>query len=191
MLLSSPEALSLLQTRRSTPPLLLAEPAPDAEALRTILAIASRVPDHGKLAPWRFIVYAGEARVRASALIEKVFLSRNPSADAGTRQKEATRFTLAPLVIGVVSTAAPHEKIPVWEQELSAGAACQNILIACTSLGFGASWLTGWFAYDAEVLPLLGVKPGERVAGFVHIGTPRERVPDRPRPDPATLTTAF
>ncbi|MFN8830063.1 MAG: nitroreductase [Labrys sp. (in: a-proteobacteria)] len=186
-----PDALDLMRTRRSVPPLLLSEPGPSAEQLREILTIASRVPDHGKLSPWRFILFAGEARTRASAIVETAFMARNPAAEPAVRQKEATRFSLAPLVIAVVSRAGPHEKIPEWEQELSAGAVCQNILVAASALGFGASWLTGWYAYDRAVLAELGVGEGERVAGFIHVGTPRERVPDRPRPDLDGLVSHF
>lgn len=185
------DTLDLLRTRRSVPPLLLGEPGPSAGQLREILTIASRVPDHGKLAPWRFIIYSGEGRDRAGAVVEEVFRARNPSADPGVLRKESTRFTLAPLVIGVISTAAPNEKIPLWEQELSAGAVCQNILVAATALGFAGSWLTGWFSYDPEVLPRLGVREGERVAGFIHIGKPREPVADRPRPDLSQIVTEF
>lgn len=186
-----PDALDLMRTRRSVPPLLLTEPGPSDAQVAEILTIASRVPDHGKLAPWRFILYAGDARAKASAIVEAAFLARNPNADAAARQKEATRFTLAPLVIGVISRAAAHEKIPLWEQELSAGAVCQNILVAASALGFGASWLTGWFAYDRAVLSALGVGEDERVAGFIHVGTQRERVPDRPRPSLDMIVSHF
>ena len=183
--------LDLLRTRRSVPPALLVEPGPDPSQLDALLTIAARVPDHGKLQPWRFVVYAGQAREKASAVVAAAFLARNPEADALARRKEATRFSLAPLVVGVISTAAEHVKIPLWEQELSAGAACENLVVAATAMGFGASWLTGWYAYDAAVLAHLGVAPGEKVAGFVHIGTPKEAVPDRPRPNLAEVVTLY
>ena len=174
--------IDCLLARRSVPPALLVEPAPSPSEVETLLTIAARVPDHGKLQPWRFILYAGEARLKASRIVEDAFLARHPDADEIARKKEGSRFSLAPLVVGVVSTARDHAKIPLWEQQLSAAACCENLVIAATGMGFGASWLTGWFAYDDEVLPALGIGPGESVAGFVHIGTPKERVPDRPRP---------
>lgn len=186
-----PDALDLLRTRRSVPPAALVAPGPDPAEIETLLTIAARVPDHGKLQPWRFILFAGEARERASGIVEEVFRARHPDADPQARRKEATRFSLAPLVVGVVSTAREHQKIPLWEQRLSAAAVCQNLLVAAAALGFGASWLTGWFAYDREVLGRLGVAPDEEVAGFVHIGTPRDTVPDRPRPVLSEIVTAF
>ena len=186
-----PSAIELLQTRRSVPPAFLAEPGPDQAQLDMLLTLASRVPDHGKLQPWRFIVFAGEARLKASRIVEEAFVQKNPDADEQTRQKEAARFSLAPMVIAVVSTAAEHVKIPMWEQELSAAAACQNLLVAAAAMGFGASWLTGWHAYDRDVLARLGISPAERLAGFIHIGTPKERIPDRPRPELAQIVTHF
>lgn len=176
------DAVELLKTRLSVPPAFLAEPGPDAAQLETLLTIATRVPDHGKLHPWRFVIYRGAGREKAGQIVYDTFLSACPDADEATRKKESTRFTLAPLVIGVVSTAANHVKIPLWEQELSAGAVCENLVIAAHALGFGASWLTGWMAYDERVLAKLGIGSHEKLAGFVHIGTPKETVPDRPRP---------
>lgn len=186
-----PDAIDLLLKRRSVPPAFLGAPGPTPEELTTLLTIAARVPDHGKLQPWRFIVYAGDARDTASRIVEEAFLAANPDAEEGARKKEAARFSLAPLVVAVVSTAAPHPKIPQSEQLASAAAACENLVVAATALGYGASWLTGWFAYDAAVLARLGVGPGETVAGFVHIGTPKEAVPDRPRPDLASIVSHF
>jgi nitroreductase len=185
------DMLELLKARRSVPPALLVPPGPNDSQIETLLTIAARVPDHGKLQPWRFIVYGGEGRLKASRIVEEVFLERNPDADDLARRKEASRFSLAPLVIGVISTATEHVKIPVWEQQLSAAAVCENLVIAACAMGFGASWLTGWFAYDEGVLESLGVKPGEKVAGFVHIGTPKEAVPDRPRPKLSEIVAHF
>jgi len=185
------DMIDLLKRRRSVPPAFLAGPGPNEAELETLLTIAARVPDHGKLQPWRFIVYAGEAREKASRIVEEAFLTANPNADEGARKKEATRFSLAPLVIGVISTAAPHVKIPLWEQELSSAAVCENLVIAASAMGYGASWLTGWYAYDTRVNASLGVRPGEKVAGFVHIGRPTETVPDRPRPALADIVSHF
>lgn len=184
-------AIDLLKRRRSVPPALLSEPAPGVADLETLLTIAARVPDHGKLQPWRFIVYAGAARDKAGRIVMDAFLAANPDADEAARKKEAGRFTLAPLVVAVVSMASHHPKIPVWEQELSAGAVCENLVIAATALGYGASWLTGWYAYDEAVCRALGVRAGEKVAGFVNIGTAREAVPDRPRPDLGQIVSHF
>ncbi|MGJ4855165.1 nitroreductase [Labrys sp. KB_33_2] len=185
------DAIELLKTRRSVPPAMLSAPGPDAAQLETLLTLATRVPDHGKLHPWRFVIYQGAAREKAGQVVYDAFMAACPDADEGTRKKESTRFTLAPLVIGVVSTAANHVKIPLWEQELSAGAVCENLVIAAHALGFGASWLTGWMAYDERVLARLGIGSHEKLAGFVHIGTPRETVPDRPRPKLEDLITYY
>ncbi len=174
--------LDLLKTRRSVPPPLLDEPGPDRAQLETILAAASRVPDHGKLAPWRFLVIAGAARDRVGALIAGTFAADYPDAAPERLAQERSRLTHAPLVVAVVSRAAPHVKIPEWEQVLSAGAATMNLVIAANAAGFATSWLTEWFAYDRRVLDALGLAPWEKLAGFVHIGQAREVPADRPRP---------
>lgn len=185
------DTIDLLLARRSVPPLLLAEPGPDPEHLRTLLTVAARVPDHGKLAPWRFILFRGPARHVADQVVSEAFRAANPAAPQAVTDKEANRFSVSPLVVGVVSTAREHVKIPLWEQQLSAGAVCQNLVVAATAMGFAASWLSGWFAYDEAVLAELGIHPGERVAGFVHLGTARETLPDRDRPALDSLITDF
>ncbi len=185
------DAVTLLKTRRSVPPAFLTEPGPNAEQLETLLTIATRVPDHGKLQPWRFVFYQGASREKASQVVYDLFMASSPDADEVSRKKESNRFSMAPLVIGVVSTAANHVKIPLWEQELSAGAVCENLVIAAHALGFGASWLTGWMAYDERVLARLGIGSHEKLAGFVHIGTPKEAMPDRPRPNLAEIVTYY
>ncbi|MGU3464405.1 nitroreductase [Methylobacterium sp. C33D] len=174
--------LDLLKTRRSVPPALLDEPGPDRAQLDTILAAASRVPDHGKLAPWRFIVIAGEARERVGEVIAATFAADNPGAAPERLAQERARLTHAPVVVAVVSRAGPHVKIPDWEQVLSAGAATMNLVVAANAAGFATSWLTEWFAYDRRVLDALGLAPTEKLAGFVHIGRAREVPADRPRP---------
>jgi nitroreductase len=177
-----PDAIELLKTRRSVKPMELRAPAPSAAQLETILTIASRVPDHGKLAPWRFVVFEGDARVKAGEKIADVFKKNNPAATAEQIEFERNRLARAPLVVAVVSRAGPHVKIPEWEQLLSSGAAAMNLLITANALGFGASWLTEWYAYDSNVLEALGLGPSEKIAGFVHIGT-RDTLPaDRERP---------
>jgi len=185
------EILHLLSTRRSVPPVSLAGPGPNADELATLLKIASRVPDHGKLAPWRFIVFQGEARERAGQIVADGFKRREPQADDTRIAAEAKRMTMAPLIIGVVSTAKEGAKVPAWEQELSAGAVCMNILLAAKGLGFDGSWLTNWFSYDRDVLAQFGVREGERIAGFIHIGRAAQVPDDRPRPDLAQIVSYF
>jgi nitroreductase len=188
---SVPDALELLKTRRSMKPREMSAPGPSPAELDTILTIGARVPDHGKLAPWRFIVFEGDARVRAGDVIAKVFAKKNPGAPAADIEVERRRLTDAPLVIGVVSFTKPHPKVPPWEQQLSAGASAMNIVTAATALGYGACWLTGWFAFDRDVLDGLGLKPDEKLAGFIHIGTPTKRSEDRPRPSLSDIVTRF
>ncbi len=184
-----PDALDLLTTRRSISAPFLAEPGPDEETLRTLLTIASRVPDHGKLAPWRFILYRGAARAEAGERLAALLAARDAATDEKRLAEERGRFTRAPLVIGVVSRAAPHVKIPVWEQELSAGAAAMNLVTAAHAAGFAAQWVSEWCAYDAEAATILGLRDGERFAGFVHVGTPTVPPQDRPRPDLADIVS--
>ncbi|HEY8579789.1 MAG TPA: nitroreductase [Beijerinckiaceae bacterium] len=183
--------IDLLARRRSAPPLTMTGPGPDAAELDRLLTVAARTPDHGKLAPWRFIVFEGEARARAGEVFARVFKARHPEASDAQLDVERRRFQLAPLVVGVVSTAAPHPKIPEWEQTLSAGAVCMNLTAAALALGYVSAWLTQWVAYDAEVLAALGVAPHEKVAGFVHIGRATTAVEDRPRPALADVVTRF
>ena len=183
--------ITLLQTRRSLKPNELTGPGPSPADLDTLLTIASRVPDHGKLAPWRFIVFEGDARLRAGEIIAKVFAQKNPQAAPSDIEAEKKRLTDAPLVIAVVSFTRPHPKVPAWEQELSAGASAMNIVTAATALGYGACWLTGWFAFDRDVLDGFGLKADEKLAGFVHIGTPSKPSEDRPRPALSEIVTRF
>ena len=144
------DTIALLKRRRSVPPPLMTGPGPNSDELATILTVASRVPDHGKLAPWRFMVFAGQARERASRLALEIRLTDKPDLDEAARADGARRFSRAPLVVAVVSRAAPHFKIPEWEQVLSAGAVRMNMIVAARALGFSATWLTEWVAYDAR-----------------------------------------
>ena len=185
------DAIELLKNRRSVKPREMSGPGPSPSELETILTIGSRVPDHGKLTPWRFIVFEGEARVRAGALIAQVFARKNPAAPAAEVDVEKRRLMEAPLVVGVVSFTKAHPKVPPWEQELSAGASAMNIVTAATALGYGANWLTGWFAFDRDVLDGLGLKPHEKLAGFIHIGTRPGPIEDRPRPALSDIVTRF
>ncbi len=185
------ESLSRLLSRRSVPPRWLGEPRPSAEEIETMLTAAARVPDHGKLVPWRFILIEGEARQRMGEILVDAFLADNPDADSEKVAVERERFSKAPLVVAVVSRTVPHVKIPEWEQVLSAGAVCMNLLNAATALGYGASWLSGWACFDRRVLDALGLAPNERIAGYVHIGTAKEKPTDRDRPNLADIVTRF
>jgi nitroreductase len=186
-----PDAIDLLKTRRSVKPIELDGPGPAAAELETLLTVASRVPDHGKLTPWRFIVFDGDARLKAGDTIATVFKANNPQATDEQVTFERNRLARAPLVVAVVSRAAPHVKIPEWEQVLSAGAAAMNLVTAAHALGFAANWITEWYAYDRRVLDALGVGPTEKVAGFVHIGRPVKPPEDRPRPPLGEIVTRF
>jgi len=177
-----PDALQLLKTRRSVKPMELSGPPPSRDEIDMLLGIASRVPDHGKLAPWRFIVFEGEARKAAGEQIAVVFRKNQPDATADQIAFERDRLARAPLVIAVVSRSAPHVKIPEWEQQLSAGASAMSLVIAAHAMGFAASWITEWYAYDRAVLDALGLAPNERIAGFVHVGRPARPPDDRDRP---------
>jgi nitroreductase len=186
-----PDALELLTTRRSFKATELAGPAPSASEIDTLLTIASRVPDHGKLAPWRFIVFEGEARRSAGVAIAAAFRAKYPDAKPEHVEAERQRLMRAPLVIAVVSRAGPHVKIPEWEQVLSAGAAAMSLVLAAHAFGYGANWITEWYAYDRGALDALGLAPHERIAGFVHIGRPPGPPEDRPRPPLNEIATRF
>nr|WP_249157281.1 nitroreductase [Bradyrhizobium diazoefficiens] len=186
-----PDAIELLKTRRSVKPREMTGPGPSAAELETILTIGARVPDHGKLAPWRFIIFEGDARQRAGEVIANVFARKNPGAPAADVEIERKRLMDAPLVIGIVSFTKPHPKVPAFEQELSAGASAMNIVTAATALGYGACWLTGWFSFDRDVLDGLGLKPDEKLAGFIHVGKPTKPSEDRPRPFLSEIVTRF
>jgi nitroreductase len=184
------ETLNLLGARRSAPVPLLGAPGPTLDQIETLLTLAARVPDHGKLVPWRFILFCGEERARAGAIIAEAYKSVEPEAKEQRLEIERRRFS-APFVAGVVSRAAPHVKIPEWEQVLSSGAVCMNLVIAANAMGFATSWLTEWYAYDRSVLDRFGVAPEEKMAGFVHIGTANEPREDRVRPALAEIVTTF
>ena len=186
-----PDALQLLKTRRSVKPMEMIAPGPSAAEIDTLLTIAARVPDHGKLAPWRVIVFEGDGRLAAGRVIAEVFRANNPAATPDQIDFEAKRLARAPLVIAVISRAGPHAKIPQWEQELSAGACAMNLVIAANAVGYAASWLTEWYGYDRAVLDELDLAAHERIAGFVHIGTAAKPPEDRERPALATIVTRY
>jgi nitroreductase len=186
-----PDALKLLTTRRSIKPVELSGPPPSPAEIDTLLTVASRVPDHGKLTPWRFIVFEGKARQAAGEAIAAAFAIKYPDAKPEQIEFERTRLARAPLVVAVVSRAAQHVKIPEWEQVLSAGAAAMSLVLAAHALGYAANWITEWYAYDRGVLDALGLAPHERIVGFIHIGRPPGPPEDRPRPPLDEIVTRF
>ena len=176
--------LDFLASRRSNLSKAMGEPGPDAETLRRILTIGTRVPDHRKLAPWRIRVFEGAARERVGAALRGIYAADNPDHPPERHDFEAARFLRAPVVLGVYSApVACARGTPEWEQVLSAGAVCLKLCMAAQASGFGAQWLTEWYAYDARARAALGLEEGERVAGFVYIGTPTQPSAPRPRPD--------
>ncbi len=180
--------LEYLTHRRSVAAKDLAEPGPTDEQIKAILAAASRVPDHGKMFPWHFIVFRGDARAKMGTILKESLLKKEPDAPPEKIAQEETRFLRAPVVIAVVSRIRPG-KHPQWEQILSAGAACQNLCLAANALGFGSNWLTEWYAYDENVHQGLGIDERDRIAGFIYIGSVGKMPEERPRPDNTLLTT--
>lgn len=182
--------LAALDQRRSTPSLQLGEPGPDAATVLRMLHSAVRVPDHGKLVPFRFIAIEGQARHALGEVLATRALQREPQAPAAAIDKDRARFAHAPLVLAVVARLHPgNPKVPEIEQWMTAGSVCFALLQAAQALGFGAQWLTGWAAFDRGIARNLGLDENEHVAGFIHIGTPKIDVPERERPDPAALLT--
>ena len=176
--------LALLAARRSAYAPEMGEPGPSEAELEKLLEIALRAPDHGKLEPWRVLVIRGEARAAMGALLAEITLVDNPKASAELVAQERGRFVRAPVVVAVISSPRPLPKIPQWEQILSAGAVCENLLIAAEAMGYRGQWITEWYAYDARVGAALGLDAaaGERVAGFVYLGTSTKPNPERRRP---------
>ena len=185
------DIIELLKSRRSVKPIEMTGPGPSAAELETILTLGARVPDHGKLVPWRFVVFEGDARAKAGDIFAAIFKERNLTATEDQVEVERNKFMHAPLIIGVVSRARPHVKIPLWEQELSAGASAMNIVPAANALGYAANWLTGWIAFDRDVLDALGLAADEKMAGFVHIGRARRAAEGRDRAQLAAIVTRF
>ncbi len=186
----SPSTISLLRTRRSPKLRSLVEPGPSPSELDELLTIAARVPDHGKLVPWRFVIIQGAARARLGDVAANSLRTKNPAVDPVKIEEARTRFSAVPLTVVVVSSikgdpadpSRPHPTIPRFEQELSAGAVCMNYLVAARAMGFAAVWLTEWYAADAAIQAALAIAPHERIAGFLYTGTEPEPREDRPRP---------
>jgi nitroreductase len=170
----------------------LGEPGPADSEIERLFAAAIRVPDHGKLTPWRLIVIRGDARGRLGAAFAAIHRRSDPQAPESVIAKDRERFSFAPLIVAVVARVTPqHPKVPEQEQVLSAGCVAYNLLLGAQALGYGAQWLTGWAAYDREAAALLGLGDDERIIGFVHIGSAREAAPERTRPDVAGLVSEW
>ena len=187
--LSSP--LRLLQTRRSALAKAMGEPGPSPEQVDQLLEMAVRVPDHGKLHPWRFIVFEGEARAKMGDVLAERWRQLHPEHGDETVEQQRQTFLRAPVVIAVVSAPVESPKVPEWEQVMSAGAVCHNLLLGATAMGFGAQWISGWCAFDRPVLEKMGLAEGEKLAGFIYIGTAAPGLGDGPRPDHKALTTRW
>ncbi|MEJ1096890.1 MULTISPECIES: nitroreductase [unclassified Pseudoxanthomonas] len=179
--------LQTLDARRSVPSKQLGDPGPDHPTLMRMLESAVRVPDHGKLVPFRFIRIAGDARLALGEKLVERTLQLDPEAPEAVIEKDRQRFSYAPLIIAVVARLTPGHKVPEQEQLLSAGSVCFALLQAAQACGFGAQWLTGWMAYDDAIAKVLGLEAEEKIVGFIHIGTPRLEAPERDRPDAAAL----
>lgn len=183
--------LPLLLSRRSASAKAMTGPGPDPDELRTILMAGMRAPDHGKLSPWRFILFEGDARAKFGELLADSVRTDEPTASDERLAMERNRFLRAPIVVAVVSRVREFIPIPEWEQILSAGAVCQNIVIATHAMGYAANWITEWYAYHPRVRESLGLKSGERIAGFIYIGKPAVPLEDRPRPDFEKIVTRY
>jgi nitroreductase len=183
----SAETLALLARRRSASAQTLGAPGPSAEELAALLRLAARVPDHGKLAPWRFVVLEGAPKAR---FVERLKALAKRQEQPDKAEAVLAKIAAPPVTVAVISSPV-EAKIPLWEQQMSAGAVCTTLLIAAQAMGYGANWITDWYAFDAEALSLLGVREGERVAGYVHIGAAAEPPLERVRPDMAALVTRW
>ncbi|MHC1548028.1 nitroreductase family protein [Phyllobacterium sp. K27] len=185
--------LSALEERRSVPLPWLTQPAPTRAEVERILSIAARVPDHGALEPWRFIVVEDRAKSDLARRLSKSYAAENASGDSAQIEKACSSISetleKSPLIVVVVSRPDPASRIPEWEQVLSAGAVCMNLLLAARASGFGAIWLTGWAAYSPAASHVLGAQVGEKIAGILHIGTPTTTPSDRRRPDMERIVT--
>ena len=186
MLNDHSSALSLLKTRRSGRPREMVGPGPSDAELQQILEIAMRVPDHGKLSPWRFVVVGKDHREQFARLVRTALREEDPEAGPAHYEKADQFARQGEALVVVLSSPAREHKIPVWEQELSAGAAAMNLLHAAHALGYVGGWLTGWEAYSPKVTTAFA-QLGERIAGFVYLGSPGRELEERPRPDPAEI----
>ena len=189
---ASNEVLEYLLKRRSVKVSDMAEDsiAPSAEQLNEILTATVRVPDHGKLAPFYFLVFEGDARVKAGEILVQACADGNLECEPHKIEKERGRFMRAPLVVGIIMRAR-MSKNPLWEQMLSAGAAAQNFILAANAQGFAAQWLTEWYAYDENVRRDFGLDDRDIVAGFMYVGQADETPEERDRPDLSLITNSW
>ncbi|MGD9582375.1 MAG: nitroreductase [Lysobacterales bacterium] len=183
--------LDFLMQRQSVPSRLLTAPGPDVDQCRALFAAALRVPDHGRLTPFRLLSIVGPARLTLGRKCAELALAREPERDPALTDKDRERFSSAPLVVAVIARISAGHKVPEQEQLLSAGCVAYNLLLGAEALGFGAQWLTSWIAYDRAVADLLGLGSDERVIAFVHIGSKTAPGVDRPRPDPAAFVSVW
>jgi nitroreductase len=188
---ANPALIEHLLTRRSVGIAFLDEPGPSPEELKTLLTIATRVPDHGKMTPWRLVLIQGGARLSAGEKLAAIASRKNPGLDEASLAVERQRFLPAPLTIGVISAPRENPKVPEMEQLLSAGNVAFNLLHGAQALGYGASWVTRWFSFDDDAAAMLGAGPGERFVGFVHVGTAKTAMEDRPRPRLEDVVTTW
>lgn len=191
MLNDTSSALALLRSRKSASVKAMGEPGPSPDQLKSVLEVAVRAPDHGKLTPWRFILFEGGARGKIGERFAARWRELHPSHGADAIAFQRGLFLRASLALVVVSRAAPHPKIPEWEQIMSAAAVCENILLAAAALGLGCQWNTDWVAYDPETTKAMGLTGTERVTGILYFGTPTAPLEERPRPDPMALLTRW
>ena len=183
--------LAFLKSRKSASAKAMTGPGPSASELQEILEIAVRVPDHGKLTPWRFILFEGEARAKVGEAFAGLWAAQNPTHGPEVLNFQRGLFMRAPVVLAVVSTAAVHAKIPIWEQQLSSAAVCYNIVLAATALGFAVQWQSDWVAYEEAAKSAMGVSAAEKIAGLLYIGQSSVELEDRPRPDAMALLTRW
>lgn len=180
-----------LAQRSSTPISAISGPAPEGEELAALLKVAARVPDHGRLTPWRFILYRGDVRIQIGEYLARRAEEIDGPLPLARKEKELERFSRAPLVVGVVFSPATQSHIPEWEQFLSAGAVAMNLCTAANALGYATNWISNWYSDDAEARAFLGFAPHERVAGFIHIGTSQMKMPERPRADMEKIVSEY
>jgi nitroreductase len=183
--------LAFLKSRKSASAKAMTGPGPSPVQLSEILDIAVRVPDHGKLSPWRFVLFEGDARAKVGEGFAQVWAQKNAEHGAEILKFQRGLFMRAPIVLAVVSTAAPHGKIPVWEQQMSAAAVCYNVVLAATAMGFGAQWQSDWVVYDQAAKDVMGIAATEQVAGLIYMGQSTVPLEDRPRPNAAALLTRW
>ena len=186
MLNDRSSTICLLETRRSGKPREMVAPGPSDDELQKMLRIAMRVPDHGKLTPWRFVIIGKDQREQLAALLHKALQAEDEGASPAHHEKEDEFARQGEALVAVISSPVSDHKIPVWEQQLSAGAAAMNLLTAAHAMGYVGGWITGWRAYSPMVTKAICV-PGERIAGFIFIGSPGRELEERPRPDPAEI----